>query len=101
MMLLKGDDGDCDAGMGGRHRLLISPYAQTGWGENFSSAPVLPGTPMGDYGGFEGISQCLFFPTLSAKICSVGCNRSDYRRVQAMDGCSTLRSGCSDHTTPE
>lgn len=37
----KGDEGECDTGMGGRDCSLISPDAQTGLGENFSFAPVM------------------------------------------------------------
>lgn len=39
MMLPKGDEGDCDTGMGGRDCSLISPDAQTGLGGYFSFAP--------------------------------------------------------------
>lgn len=61
-MLQDGADRDCDARTGGRHRSLISPDAQTGLGENFSSAPFLPATHVGDNGGFERSSKCLLFP---------------------------------------
>lgn len=38
---------------------------------------------------------------LSTRICSVGWNRSTCQRLHVMEGCSTLQSGCSDHTTLE